>query len=80
MDEEIQKKLKEVEGILDEIRENTAMPWWRTMLNGFLYGGGWVIGTVLAIAALGWLLSVFGIIPGFAELASRLQTIINTKF
>jgi hypothetical protein len=80
MELDVQKELEHVEGILEDIRKNTAVPWWRSVMNGILYGGGVVMGTVIAIAALGWLLSIFGIIPGFGELATRLQEIINSKF
>jgi len=80
MDPDVQKELQHVEGILDDIKKNTSYPWWRTILNGLLYGAGWVVGTVGAIAALGWLLSIFGVIPGFDVIAVRLQEIMNAKF
>jgi hypothetical protein len=69
-----------VEDLLGEIRENTSNPWWRMLLNGALYGAGAVIGTVLTIVLLGWLLSVFGVIPGFGELAAQLQSALNEGF
>ncbi len=80
MDKEAKKEIEKVEGILTEIRANTGLPWWRMIFNGALYGSGVVIGTVLAIAALGWVLSFFGVIPGFAQLAGQLQSIVNSKF
>ena len=73
-------KQENVKEILEEIRDNTATPWWRAAVNGLLYGAGWVIGTVFAIAALGWFLSLFGVIPGFGELTSRLQNIVQSNF
>ena len=74
------KKQENVEELLEEIRDNTSTPWWRTFLNGFLYGAGWVIGTLAAFAVLGWLLSLFGIIPGFDVITSWLQQLLNTRF
>jgi hypothetical protein len=80
MDPDVQKELNRVEGLLEEIKDNTTVSWWRWLLSGFLYGAGWVVGTVLAFAALGWLLSIFGIIPGFDQIAARLQEVMNSKF
>lgn len=80
MDEEVEKKLQQVEVILEDIRHNTASPWWRIILNGILYGAGAVTGTVLAVFLLGYILSIFGIIPGFAEIAARLQSAMNVRF
>jgi hypothetical protein len=78
IDREIRKELRHVEGVLDEIRDNTALPWWRAILNGLLYGAGVVIGTILAIALLGWFLSLFGIIPGFDQISAHLQEIMKS--
>jgi hypothetical protein len=80
MDDDIHKEISHVENVLEDIRKNTATPWWRTILNGFLYGAGWVVGTVGMIAALGWLLSIFGVIPGFDVIAAQLQAIMHSKF
>jgi hypothetical protein len=80
MDPEVQKELAHVEGILDEIRVNTAIPWWRSVLNGLLYGAGWTVGTIGAFAALGWLLSIFGIIPGFDVIGTWIQNAMSHKF
>lgn len=74
------KKEENVKELLEDIRDNTALPWWRTVLNGFFYSAGFVLGSVFAVALLGWLLSIFGIIPGFGELAARLQEIMNARF
>jgi len=80
MDPDVRKELQRVEGILDDIKQNTSTPWWRWIISGLLYGAGWVVGTVLAFAALGWILSIFGIIPGFDQIAAWLQSAMNHKF
>lgn len=80
MDTETQKEIKHVEEVLEDIRDNTQLPWWRVILNGFLHGTGIVIGTTLGIAALGWILSIFGIIPGVGEIAAYLQNIVQSRF
>ncbi len=79
MDSGDKKEFAHVAEILTEIRENTASPWWRMVLNGMLYGAGAVTGTVLAIFLLGYVLSLFGVIPGFEDMAARLQNIVNSK-
>lgn len=80
MDPDTRDEIRRVEHTLEEIRSNTHLPWWRAAINGLLYGSGAVVGTVAAIAILGWLLSLFGIIPGFGDIAQRLQEIMNAKF
>jgi hypothetical protein len=80
MDPDVRKELDHVEHILEEIKDNTSVTWWRWIVSGFLYGAGWVMGTVLAFAALGWILSIFGIIPGFDQIAAWLTAAMNHKF
>jgi hypothetical protein len=80
MDIEERKEIRKVEKQLEKISENTGTTWWRPLFNGALQGAGIVIGTILTVALLGWVLSIFGIIPGFGELATQLQQIMNKKF
>lgn len=45
----------------------------RSFLNGVLQGMGAVIGSLLAVALLGWFLSAIGIIPGMGVIADHVQ-------
>ncbi len=80
MDEETRTELTKVENLLGDIRTNTAIPWWKNIFNGLMYGSGVVIGSICGIAVLGWALSIFGIIPGFDVLAAKLQSIILSRY
>jgi hypothetical protein len=80
IDPDTRAEIKRVEETLEKIRVNTSLPWWRSAFSGLISGAGAVVGSVLAIAILGWLLSLFGIIPGLGAIALKLQSIINSKF
>ena len=80
MDQETRKEIEHLEDVLEDIRDNTRRPSWKAALNGLLYGAGVVVGTVAGIALLGWILAIFGILPGFGEITQKLQDIMNSKF
>jgi hypothetical protein len=65
-------ELKKIERQVSEIKAHTTNPL-RSLLNGMLYGAGWVVGSVVALALLGWVLSLVGFVPGFGELANYLR-------
>lgn len=70
------KHLEHIEQELEEIRDRTPhRP--RAFFYGVLYGAGAVLGGVIGIALLGWVLSLFGVIPGLGEIAHYLQGIVD---
>lgn len=74
------KELKKIENILDDIRINTKPPLYKSILNGVLNGAGVVIGTVAAIVLLGWILSLFNVVPGFGEISRQLNTAFDETY
>lgn len=74
------KELKQIEKVLKGIAENTSGSAWTTLSRGMLYGLGIVIGTLLGATLIGWALSVFGVIPGFSELAGKLSTTLEEQY
>jgi hypothetical protein len=80
MDQSIEQKgvehLRHIEKELEEIKDRTPTSS-RAFLNGILQGGGAIVGSIAALILLGWLLSVFGVIPGFSDIAQYLQNVIN---
>ena len=72
------RHLENIEHELGEIKERTNNTK-RAFFYGLLYGAGWVVGTVITVASLGWILLFFGIIPGFGAIAEYLNTILNTR-
>ena len=80
MDERVEKEgLKHLENIeqeLGEIKEHTPTPT-RAFTYGLWQGAGAFLGGILALTLLGWALSLFGIIPGFTDIAKYFQDIVS---
>ena len=80
MDEHIEeeglKHLEQIEQELEEIKDRTPAPG-RAFAYGILQGAGALIGGILALALLGWALSFFGVIPGFADISLYFQNIVT---
>lgn len=68
--------LKNIEEELEQIKERTANPK-RSLFNGIWQGVGAIIGGVVAIVAIGGLLSLLGIIPGLGDIATYLHGILD---
>ncbi len=68
--------LENIEHELGEIKERTASSK-RSLFNGVLQGVGAIVGGVIAIVAIGGLLSLIGIIPGFGDIAAYLHSIVD---
>lgn len=72
------RHLQRIENELEDIKDRTGNPK-RLFFNGMLYGAGAFLGGVLAIILLGWLLSIAGFIPGFAEVADIVNDAIQAR-
>jgi hypothetical protein len=70
------EELKQIEENLSEIKERTPTPH-RAFLMGIFQGAGVIIGSLLMITLLGYFLSLFGVIPGFGDMAHRLQDAVD---
>jgi len=70
------KNLRHIEKEVTAIESRTPGSPLRSFFNGIMQGGGAVVGSIAAIALVGWLLGVFGIIPGLGDLAHYFQDII----
>ena len=70
------RDLKEIKEELTELKDLTG-GYPRHFIYGILYGAGWVIGGIIAIATLGWLLSVIGLVPGFDKLAGVIHNAVD---
>ena len=47
----------------------------RAFVNGIFHGMGAVVGGIFALALIGWILSLLGVIPGF----DRFETYLGDK-
>ena len=72
VEEEGLQHLERIEQELEEIKKRTPTQK-SSFVSGLWQGAGAFIGGVLALALLGWVLSLFGVIPGFAAIAHYLQ-------
>ncbi len=80
MDPDVQREAKKVEELLDEIKENTEHRPSKSFYNGMIYGVGIVLGTLVGVVALGWILSILGVIPGFDILTARFAEILQKRY
>ncbi len=70
------RHLRHIDKELGDIRDRTGNPW-MSFRNGILQGMGAIVGSVLAVALIGWVLSFFGIIPGFGHIATYLHSLVD---
>jgi len=70
------RQLKRIERELTEIKDRTGDPR-RMFMNGILYGAGAFVGGIIAVAALGWVLSFLGVIPGLDAIVAYLQSVVG---
>lgn len=75
MDPKLEKDLTQIKTELGEIRDKTGG--WRPFLYGLLQGVGWIVGTLAAVALIGWILSISGLVPGLGHIAQSLEDILN---
>lgn len=77
-DAEIQE-LKKITEELKAVKANTGSSW-GAFLRGMLSGGGAIIGSIVTIILIGVVLSIMGVIPGFATIAAYInEAIANVK-
>ena len=62
---------------LAEINKKTGSSVWRSFLTGTLSGLGSVVGVAIALAVIGWILNVVGVIPAFRAQVSHVQTTLD---
>ncbi len=81
MDTDVEKEgLKHLESIerkLNSIKSRTPSSK-RSFKNGIFQGMGAVIGSIIAVALIGLLLSFLGIVPGLDHLAVYIQNVMDS--
>jgi len=68
--------LERIEEELTEIKERTGGTR-RAFVSGLFQGSGAVVGGILALAVLGLVLSLIGVIPGFGTIAAYLHGVVD---
>lgn len=75
IDPELRKELESINKNLVMLQNKGA--WWKALIHGAMTGFGSVIGVLMALAVLGWLLNVAGIIPAFKNEANQWRELIQ---
>lgn len=70
IDPELKTELDKINRSLTGIFHKTESLW-RAFARGVLQGIGGILGVALAVATIGWILNVMGVIPGFREQAKE---------
>ncbi len=69
------KELREIGDGIDALKAQTTRT--ASFLRGIYHGAGAVVGGVIALALLGWLLGILGVIPGFSTFEEYLAGIVR---
>lgn len=70
------KELREISEDLEVLRvQSTSHK--ASFVRGVFQGAGAVVGGVIALALLGWLLTLLGVIPGFDSFEQYLDTVVR---
>ncbi len=54
-----------------------GMPWWRSLIHGTMTGLGSVMGVIIALALLGWILNIIGVIPALRTETEQWKNLIQ---
>lgn len=77
MEEDKNQRLENIENLLKEIHKVLKPTRLQLFFQGLWRAAGYLVGLILAIAILGWLLNVLGLIPSFTNLSENLQEILD---
>jgi len=76
-EQEFQKEIGEIKGLLANISKHTHHPLWRSFANGMLSGIGSIFGVAIAIFLVGWILNTVGVIPAFQQQAGEWKQLLD---
>jgi hypothetical protein len=78
MDQEIKTKLDAIHETLKNINESQHPSHWKLLKEGLWRGIGYLVGLIVAVALIGWLLNVIGVIPFLTQFSQDMKEILNT--
>lgn len=77
LEQESVEHLENIEQELKEIKERTGGRW-NSLRNGLWQGIGAVVGSIIGLVLIGFLLNLFGIVPGLREIKEVLQGAVDS--
>jgi len=79
IDQELNNKMVEMEASLKVIEKSLKPSVGRMILEGMVRGVGYLFGLIIAIAIIGWILNVMGVIPFLNTFSQDMKEILNTS-
>ncbi len=70
------EKLNQIATTLEAIKKQ-GRDWKRAVFMGIFQGAGIVLGGIIALALLGWLLAILGVVPGFDTFEQNLNRAVD---
>lgn len=77
MEEDREKRLTEIETTLKDIYKVLRPTRWQMFVQGMWRAVGYLFGLILAIAIVGWLLNIIGLIPWLSDFSESMKEILN---
>lgn len=71
------KKLDEINKNIIAVEKAVHVRLWKSFLDGAVRGVGYLFGVVLALALIGWILNIVGVIPAFKEQVDSWRDLID---
>ncbi|MFA7252512.1 MAG: hypothetical protein WC027_01510 [Candidatus Paceibacterota bacterium] len=77
MDPELKEQLGIINKHLSVIEEELRPTRWKMFTQGIWRAVGYLLGLLIAIALLGWVLNIIGVVPWFQNIAEELNNILG---
>jgi hypothetical protein len=77
MEENRDQKLAEIESTLQNIQQILKPTRWQMFVQGLWRAVGYLVGLILAIAIIGWILNIIGLIPFFSDFSENMKEILR---
>ncbi len=77
MEDNRDQKLAEIESTLQDIQKILKPTRWQMFVQGLWRAVGYLVGLILAIAIIGWILNIIGLIPFFSDFSENMKEILR---
>lgn len=78
MEQELKAKMEEMQKSLSNIEKSLKPTRWHMLIEGLWRGVGYLFGLIIAVALVGWILNIMGVIPFLNNLSQDLKEVVNT--
>jgi hypothetical protein len=74
---DLKEELDLINSRLERINNSLSPTRWRMLVQGLWRAVGYIIGLVLAVALLGWMLNIVGVVPALQDVSNSLNIILQ---